>query len=59
MNASRTTPIIPQDFIEPSEWPLIISECDPGFVPSEAEPTGKLQKVLYFTTKKVVALVKC
>ncbi|CAL1543504.1 unnamed protein product, partial [Lymnaea stagnalis] len=29
-----------QDFIDASEWQLIIKECDPNFVPNGAEPTG-------------------
>ncbi|XP_059161948.1 deubiquitinating protein VCPIP1-like isoform X2 [Physella acuta] len=29
-----------QDFIDDSEWELIIRECDPDFVPLGAEPTG-------------------
>ncbi|XP_005099775.2 deubiquitinating protein VCIP135 [Aplysia californica] len=28
------------DFIDSSEWDLIIEECDPEFVPSGSEPTG-------------------
>ncbi|GFO30372.1 deubiquitinating protein vcip135-like [Plakobranchus ocellatus] len=29
-----------QDFVDESEWTLIINECDPEFVPSGLEPTG-------------------
>ncbi|GFS24096.1 deubiquitinating protein VCIP135-like [Elysia marginata] len=29
-----------KDFVDESEWALIINECDPDFVPSGLEPTG-------------------